>query len=993
MKVIKPIQLSFFSTFARVAGDWHQFGTVLVGWDLITGDTRAEMEIWRCIDRLAEAQIPLDEFAPKEKNEFFVEGRFYSPTGAPVRAGFVEVEVGEVCKRINVFGNRYWRDIGPLATTFTDPEPIDRVQIDWAFAYGGEGYPQNPIGKGFLREEATDMLPLPNLEFDSEQIGDPDARPRPAAFLPLAQDHPDRIKFAGTYGKNYVEEYFPGYPGDFNVEFFNRAPRGQRVTQALTANTRFSLTNLHPSRSKLEGYVPNFVARVFFDESYENHREFNELELSADTVWFFPEKEIGVLIFHGSRKTDFHDTKNIDNVVVGYERLNQPRRSKAHYAEALKNRSGDRMIELNYLFSGADLIPENEKTLLALFDQDEDERLRMFGVDRASEAAKKKAREELDRVEKEIKEIEGNIAQQNEDIQKEMQPTVDGLKATVEDLRGVVKGEQPKTLSDAEKKMADGFARMTPRRDDGSFDLEKLDLTAASDVIDASKDVEFPEVPDFEVAARRQLAGAEEELMKTLEKASPEVREKALAQFEEVKQEFNKELSNLPKAPYPRPPGQATLDSLGASLDPETVETVNAKLDKGFSDASQELRDKVGDAAEEMTSDARSRVEEVKKGLSSPPEEGVKFVDDLREQLAPLAAEGDVAWHEGYVSYAHKLQGFVPPKPPDNEKFKSIFIGSTDDLQTERVDFAGCSVANLLVANKSFFASYFESATFRRIQFVGISFVQAVFAHGIWEECVFHDCSFEKTNLGGMRIENSEFLNCKFKESVLTDTLFSGCKFEQCEFEHILSEAMTWSDSSITNCQLMGTMFLESSFSKLTVKGSRLERFCARGGLWREIDLFECTVFMTMWIEIKMSMSSFRHSTLHRVLFQKDCTVERADFSDSKLLLVNMSGLDLSSSVFQKTQGELCDFSESAITESAWIDVNLDNCRFAYSRLSDSEFNGVRFIDANMQDADLRGSKFSNCNLFSADLLHARIGDAHFSECELGRTLLQDWSP
>ena len=99
---------------------------------------------------------------------------------------------------------------------------------------------------------------------------------------------------------------------------------------------------------------------------------------------------------------------------------------------------------------------------------------------------------------------------------------------------------------------------------------------------------------------------------------------------------------------------------------------------------------------------------------------------------------------------------------------------------------------------------------------------------------------------------------------------------------------MTWSDSSITNCQLMGTMFLESSFSKLTVKGSRLERFCARGGLWREIDLFECTVFMTMWIEIKMSMSSFRHSTLHRVLFQKDCTVERADFSDSKLLLVNI---------------------------------------------------------------------------------------------------------
>ncbi len=993
MKVHKPIQLSFFSTFARVAGDWHQFATVLVGWDLITGDTRAEMEIWQCVDRLAEAQIPLDEFAPKEKNEFFVEGRFYSPTGAPVRAGFVEVEVGEVCKRINVFGDRYWRDIGPLATTFTDPEPIDQVQIDWAFAYGGEGYPQNPIGKGFLPEETTDMLPLPNLEFDSEQIGDPNARPNPAAFLPLAQDHPDRIKFAGTYGKNYVEKYFPGYPGDFNVEFFNRAPGGQRVTEPLTAGTRFSLTNLHPSRSKLEGHIPNFIARVFFDELSENVQEFNELELTADTVWFFPEKEIGVLIFHGSRKTEFHDTKNIDNVVVGYERKNQTRRSKAHYAEALKNRSGDRMIELNYLFSGTDLIPEGEKTLLALFDQDEDGRLKMFGVDRASEAAKKKANEELDRVEKEIKEIEGNIAQQNEDIQKEMQPTVDGLKATIEDLRGVVKGEQVETLSDAEKKMSDGFARMTPRRDDGSFDLEKLDLTAASDVINAAKDVEFPEVSDFEVTAREQLADAEEELMKTLEKASPDVREKSLAQFNEVKREFHEGLGNLPKAPYPRPPGQVTLDSLGVSLDQETVEIVNAKLDKGFLDASQELRDKVGDAAEEMTSDARSTLDEVKQGLSTPPEEGTEFLEDLREQLAPFAAEGDIAWHEGYITYAHKLEGFVPPIPPDNEKLKSCFVGSTGDLDTQRQDFAGCAIEDLLATNKSFFASYFETSRFARIQCVGLLFTQAVFAHGIWEDCIFRDCSFEKANLGGMRIENCEFHNCKFKESVLTNTFLSGCSFRQCEFEHMLSERVTWSGGSLTDSKFMGTMFLESSFLKLTIEGSRLERFCARGGPWTEIDLVECEVFMTMWLETKMYKASFRHSNLHRVLFQRDCTVERTDFLHSKFRLVNMSGLDLSSSVFQKTHGELCDFSESAITESVWIDVNLDNCRFAYSALTDSEFNEVRFIDANMQDADLRGSKFSNCNLFSADLLHARIGDAHFSECELGRTLLQDWSP
>ncbi|MBT6066689.1 MAG: pentapeptide repeat-containing protein, partial [Proteobacteria bacterium] len=48
---------------------------------------------------------------------------------------------------------------------------------------------------------------------------------------------------------------------------------------------------------------------------------------------------------------------------------------------------------------------------------------------------------------------------------------------------------------------------------------------------------------------------------------------------------------------------------------------------------------------------------------------------------------------------------------------------------------------------------------------------------------------------------------------------------------------------------------------------------------------------------------------------------------------------------------------------------------------------------SNMQDADLRDASFYDSRLFSVQFLHARIGGASFSECNLERTLLENWSP
>lgn len=993
MKVIKPIQLSFFSTYNRIGGDWHQFSTVIVGWDLITGDTRAEMEIWQCTDRLAQNQIPVDEFSPKTVSEFLVEGKFFSPGAQPVRAGYVEVEVGDTCKRINVFGDRYWKDGAGLATTFTEPEELLELQLDWAFAYGGEGYLANPFGKGYQRDESRDLHPLPNLELDTDQLGDPNGRPQPATFLPLRPDDPGRIKRAGTYRNDYVEKYFPGYPDDFDVSFFNRCRPDQQVPNQLTDQTRFCLSHLHPSRPTIEGFIPDFNARVFYDELIDDRQEFTEVALRPDTVWFFPEKELGVLIFHGSRKTEFHDNKNINNAVIAYERISQGEKSISHYREALKNRSGDRKLELNYLFKGKDLIPTGEKTLLALFEQDSDESLKMFAADRAEKKVKHKAAEELDRLEKEIAEIEAELPRAEPDVRKELERVVKELRENIEDLRDLIDDKPSKGLSEPEKRMSEALDRMTPRRPDGSFDIEKLDLTAVDDIVAASEQIELPEAPDYEVAVRESLADAEKELEKNLVDAPNTIQEKARDQFKEIKDKFDDGLRNLPKATYPRPPGMTTLNAMDFKFDPATEEQITSGLEKATVNVKKEIREDPFDGMEEELERLTTLSAEAKEAFENPSEEAQEFVANIREELEPIALEGDEGWHAGYVTYAHTLRDFVPPKPPANDILRSRLSTADEPSAAANEDFAGCTLENLALSGKELVGTYFEKSQFRGVTFSSSNFTLTVFAHSTWENSVFKDCLFEKANLGGMEITDCEFHDCSFPVTIFSETTFTNCRFERCKFNHIMVESPQFTECSIIDSEYAGAMILEGTFRDVSIEGSSFERLTVRGGSWRDVDIFESSIFMSMWIELNMVKTKFRECRLHRILFQRDCVLEKIDFSSSTLRLVNASGLNLSSSVFQRTSGELCDFSESVITNSVWIDVKLESCRFAYSVMTDSEFNAVRFIDANFQDADLRGSRFANCNLFSADLLHSRIGDAHFSECELGRTLLQEWSP
>jgi hypothetical protein len=142
-----------------------------------------------------------DFWTVKLATDFVVQGSAYPPDEQSTDRMEVRVSIGDLEKRVAVFGTRYvdWTDRGNVR--FTDPEPFEEVEITWENAYGGTDYrvvdpsmedlgpeaeaarlqsdhpgmyPRNPFGKGYLvKSDPVEDFELPQLE-DPNDLLTPD---------------------------------------------------------------------------------------------------------------------------------------------------------------------------------------------------------------------------------------------------------------------------------------------------------------------------------------------------------------------------------------------------------------------------------------------------------------------------------------------------------------------------------------------------------------------------------------------------------------------------------------------------------------------------------------------------------------------------------------------------------------------------------------------------------------------------------------------------
>ena len=199
-------------------------------------------------------------------------------------------------------------------------------------------------------------IPLPNIEYPDNLMTSQNDRPEPAGFGPLDIMWQQRLQRAGTYDQKWIEQIAPGYPLDINWNYFNCAPKDQWIDDFWQGNEPFKLENMHPSNATIEGQLPNYRCRAFILPQNSTSAELKEVDQRLETILFFPEQDLGVLLWRGVTTVEDDDLSDISALLTAFEDAGTTPLAIAHYQKSYRERQ-DPDLQLKYLNFTEDLIP------------------------------------------------------------------------------------------------------------------------------------------------------------------------------------------------------------------------------------------------------------------------------------------------------------------------------------------------------------------------------------------------------------------------------------------------------------------------------------------------------------------------------------------------------------------------------------------------------------------------------------------------------------
>lgn len=287
----------------------------------------SEQALWPFwLKRPEAAAGPLDEGVLRARSEYLVSGVAY-PHGTDGLACAVEAEVGTLRKRLLVFGDRYWD-----GNQRSRPQPFSALPLAWEQAYGGKDVAENPRGKGAAAtvQDGVRHHWLPNIEDPAKPLASPGDRASPAGFGPIDTMWPQRTRYQGTYGDDWLKTQFPAVASDTDWRYFNVAPEDQQQDQPFSGTEPYAFSNLHPTQPRLAGRLPGLRIRAFVTQRVGSEEKFKEIKTRLNTLWFFPDAERAILVFQGMHEIAEDDGADILHLLSAVEYINQPRPAE-HY--------------------------------------------------------------------------------------------------------------------------------------------------------------------------------------------------------------------------------------------------------------------------------------------------------------------------------------------------------------------------------------------------------------------------------------------------------------------------------------------------------------------------------------------------------------------------------------------------------------------------------------------------------------------------------------
>lgn len=358
MKIVKPLRLSVLNRPFRWQGKNHLGVSVIALADMGPSPRlRPEIELWQLTaSELKTCGGVIDMAIPKVHAEFLATGYAYTHHQQEKGSCIARIDIENISKSLVVFGDRYWS-----GSKITQPQPYSEMRLDWSRSYGGAEYAENPHGIGFAQKKHLGLVRarLPNIEPLEERITSPKQKPEPASFGPLDFLWPRRFSRMGKkYDADWLKTEFPGFARDIDWKVFNAASMDQWWSDrnTLPPQAKWRIWNMHPEKPLQEGILPPWLARCFINRQRGDEILFEEVDLRATTVWFFPHLEQMMLIWQGHIRINEDDAADVLQLIPALEKQGESR-ALDHYRKVLEQRV-DKAKGALFSFREKDLLPE-----------------------------------------------------------------------------------------------------------------------------------------------------------------------------------------------------------------------------------------------------------------------------------------------------------------------------------------------------------------------------------------------------------------------------------------------------------------------------------------------------------------------------------------------------------------------------------------------------------------------------------------------------------
>lgn len=853
MKVIKPQKLGVITRVFENGPECYFAVSLLVFFPFESPSTLLpEIALWKLCGQELGKEGVLDMGMPKPKAELLINGRAYAPGGVPRIGCSVRAKLGTIDKSLYVVGDRRWK-FGGVAS---DPEPFTEMPLTWEKAFGGPGYPQNPLGKGFAPIGKGEIHPLPNIEHPKHLIRAPGDRPPPAGFGAIDQMWPQRFSKIGTYDEAWLKERFPGLAKDLDPTFFNAAPDDQHIEGYFRGDEVFSLEHMHPTRALVEGALPGVCTRAFITQKTPEGEVFRPIPTRLDTVRLFPHVERGILIFRGLIKVAEDDGADIAHLLIACEELGAPKPVE-HYQTVLAQRLDKEKGHL-FGFRDSDLMPPARPGAAPLPEEKTDMTGLIEMENLHGKAIRRKAERERDKA-------RADVAALGLDPDKhgppplppeEPAPDLENLEVFVDQINAMA--EEQKTLAEKQKK----------------------ESVAQSQAICAEHGIDFDKVfaESSEAAGGPPKFSAKEEMDK----------------LRALHEEFTRAGNSSPE-----------FDRM--LVDPalrERLESAEVKLLAAYKQSAHVLSP-AGKMKGPRASAVRAEVL-----AAHAAKESLEGRDYTGADLSGLDLRG-VDFREALLEcvdfHGAQLQG---------ANFTGAVLARSDltDADLGGASLAGANLGGARLTRTRLceadltsavlYKALLEASDLRRATLSKADLLEAIFQGADLGEVTAKETIFFQGDLSGMRFAGADLEKCTFLEVTVAGADFSGCNLEGAVFLGAKGDKARFTNARARNLRLVkDCAFPEADFSGATLtlanlRGTKLAGSSFEGAKLDNADLSECDLQHAKLSRIdapeaRFIRTDFGHAVvtsanLMYAILQK-ATIEAADFTGANLFRADLA--------------------------------------------------------------------------------------------------------